>query len=122
MSKILRNRYVLAVPDLRKSADFYKNIMGFEVYEIDDPGWLFAEKDNCMLMLGECKDAIDPHNLGDHSYYAYLEVEDIDAYYQSILRRGGKPKYAPEDKPWGMREFPIHTTDGHRITIGQIID
>ena len=36
---MLRNpRYVIAVNDLEKSARYYRDILGFEVHEIGDPG------------------------------------------------------------------------------------
>jgi len=35
-------RYVIAVPDLQASAEFYRTVLGFEVHEIGDPGWRLA--------------------------------------------------------------------------------
>ncbi len=110
---------MLAVHDLEKSASFYKDVLGFTVYAIDDPGWRFASKDHCLIMLGECRDAMSPGELGDHSYFAYLEVNDVDAYYEEVLAKGATIRQHPKDKPWGMREFAIETVDGHRIMIGQ---
>lgn len=118
---ITKTRYVLAVPDLEQSAPFYRDVLGFTIIKIDDPGWRFAERDGCMLMLGECPDALPPSELGDHSYFAYLEVADIDAFFQEIKSKGAQTRRPPEDKPWGMREFPITTIDGHRIMFGQVI-
>lgn len=120
-TQIQKHRYVLAVPDLQKSGKFYEKVMGFRVYPIGDPGWLFAEKDQCLIMLGESKNALSPEKLGDHAYFAYLEVNDVDAYYNFIIQNGGHIRQIPEDKPWGMREFPLKTMDGHRIMIGQAI-
>lgn len=117
--KILNHRFVIAVHDLKKSAAFYRDILGFTISQIEDPGWLFAAKENCLIMMGYCQDALDPHQLGDHAYFAYIEVSDINTYYENILSNGGKPKYAPVNKPWGMREFAIQTIDGHNIMFGQ---
>ena len=107
MSKLLVSRYVLAVHNLEKSAKFYSEVLGFKVYKIGDPGWRFAERDNCMLMLGECMDAVPPSELGDHSYFAYIEVDNIDSIYKEFSSKGAEIRHAPEDKPWGMREFPL---------------
>ncbi|MCD2260190.1 VOC family protein [Psychroserpens luteolus] len=120
--KLTKNRYVLAVHDLEKSAKYYSEVLAFDVYNIDDPGWRFAERDNCMLMLGECKDAIPHSKLGDHAYFAYIEVEDIDLLYEEFASKGAQIRHTPEDKPWGMREFPLKTIDGHRITFGMVLD
>jgi uncharacterized glyoxalase superfamily protein PhnB len=72
-------------------------------------------------MLGECPDAIHPKQLGDHSYFAYLEVDDADAYLARCRAAGFEPRREIADQPWGMREFPIATPDGHRIMVGHQI-
>ena len=71
--------------------------------------------------LGECPDALRPSELGDHSYFGYLRVDDADVYYQDLKSKGIKISSPVSDKPWGMREFGIMSPEGHRITIGQAI-
>jgi len=120
MPAILRNHYVLAVHDLRRSADYYVRVLGFRVVA-EPPGWIFVRRDGCTVMLGECPDDLDPTALGCHNYFGYLLVDDADAYHREITANGGGPVPAPVDQPWGMREFAVRTVDGHRITIGQEI-
>lgn len=118
--KILQNHYVLAVHNVRQSAAFYVDKLGFEVVAEPD-GWIFVSKDNCVIMLGECPNDMHPSELGCHNYFAYLRVDDADAYYAQLLRNGVAPLSPIADEPWGMREFSINTPDGHRIRIGQSI-
>lgn len=121
MPTILRNHYVLAVHDVRASADFYVRALGFEIVD-EPPGWIFVNKDECTIMLGECPDDMHPSKLGCHNYFAYLVVDDVDEYHARILASGLAPRLeGPEDKPWSMRETALTTPDGHRITIGQVI-
>jgi catechol 2,3-dioxygenase-like lactoylglutathione lyase family enzyme len=120
MPSILQNHYVLAVPDVRVSAAFFVEALGFQIVQ-EPPGWIFVARDNCMIMLGQCPDAIHPSGLGDHSYFAYLRVDDADAYLAQITARGFHPTSPIASKPWGMREFAMRTPDGHRLTIGHII-
>ena len=120
MPAILQNHYVLAVHDARASARFYVDVLGFEVV-LEPEGWVFVKRDNCMIMLGECPDDMPASELGCHSYFAYLRVDDVDAYYEAVRRAGVAPLHAVADKPWGMREFGVKTPDGHRILIGQTI-
>jgi len=118
MSTILQNHYVLAVHDVRRSADFYVRVLGFDV--IAEPaGWVFVKKDECVIMLGECPDDLPPSELGCHNYFASLRVSGVDQYYKHLKARGAEILSAIEDKPWKMREFALRTVDGHRITIGQ---
>ena len=120
MPTILQNHYVLAVHDVKRSARFYVDVLGFEVVSQPD-GWIFVKKDQCMIMLGECPEDMHPSELGCHNYFAYLRVDDVDAYQAQVRRAGGEMVGEVADQPWGMREFGLRTPDGHRIRIGQVI-
>jgi catechol 2,3-dioxygenase-like lactoylglutathione lyase family enzyme len=120
MPTILQNDYVLAVHNARESAKFYVEAMGFAVTG-EFGGWIFVSKDNCMIMLGECPGDMHPSELGGHNYFAYLRVDDADAYYAQLKQKGVSFLGGITDKPWGMREFGVRTPDGHRIMIGQKI-
>jgi catechol 2,3-dioxygenase-like lactoylglutathione lyase family enzyme len=117
MSTILQNHYVLAVHDVRRSAEFYVRMLGFRIVAEPD-GWIFVGKDGCMIMIGECPNDIHPSVLGCHNYFAYLRVSDADQYYSDLKAKGADLLSEIEDKPWNMREFAVRTADGHRITIG----
>src|SRR4051812_42375517 len=114
---ITRTQFVLAVPSLEKSSTFYRNVLGFTIHELA-PGWLRYERDTCSIMAGECPDALPPRELGDHSYFAYLVVDDLDALHAKVhgALEITKPLRA---EPWGMRELGIRTVDGHRIMFGE---
>jgi predicted enzyme related to lactoylglutathione lyase len=115
---ITRNMYVIAVPDLQRSGEFYARALGFEVREIGDPGWRLFVKDQCRIMAGQCPDALPAGELGDHSYFAYLVVDDIDAYHRHVVNSGTEIIKPLRDEPWSMREFGLRTVDGHRIMVG----
>lgn len=114
--------FVIAVPDLEKSYKFYRDVLGFEISEIGDPGWRMYQKDGCHIMAGSCPDAVPPKELGNHSYFCYLIVDDIDEFYKKITSSDTKIQKPLKEEPWGMREFAIHTVDGHRIMIGERIE
>lgn len=120
MPKILQNHHVLAVPDRRASARFFTETLGFQVVAEPD-GWVFVACDDCMIMLGECPDDVHPSRLGSHSWFAYLRVDDADAYLAQVEASGVRPLSPIEDKPWGMREFSVRTPDGFRIAGGHAI-
>ncbi len=122
MKAMLRNpRYVIAVPDLDRSAAYYRDVLGFRVHEIGDPGWRFFERDACFILAGECPDAIPPAELGDHSYFAYVLADRVDALFGELTARGVQLIKKLRNEPWGMREFGIRTVDGHRIMFGSPI-
>jgi len=117
---ITRTQFVLAVPDLEKSSTFYRNALGFTIHEMA-PGWLRYERDGVSIMAGECPDALPPRELGDHSYFAYLVVDDLDAMHARLLAAHAEVTKPPRAEPWGMRELGFRTADGHRIMLGQPI-
>jgi catechol 2,3-dioxygenase-like lactoylglutathione lyase family enzyme len=120
-AKIVNSRCVLAVRDLQISTRYYVDVLGFTKDPIDAEGWSFLTRDVFRVMLGECSDALPASELGDHSYYAYWNVEGVDELYREFVTKGALVTSAPTDKPWGLREFGLTTPDGHRIVCGQII-
>ena len=82
---INEHMYVLAVPDLAVSSAFYRGVLGFEIRELAE-GWLMYGNGSCRIMAGECRDALPPRELGDHSYFAYFVVDDVDAYHRQERR------------------------------------
>ena len=115
MSTVIRTRFVIAVLDLQKSAAFYRDVLGFEIHKIADPGFLFYTLGNCTIFAGLCPGSLPPSELGDHSYFAYLEIDEIDGFYASVRSKGATVSKTLRDEPWGMREFGLVTADGHRI-------
>lgn len=116
---LTEHRYVLAVPNLEKSAAFYRDVLGFSIIEIDDPGWLLFERDGVIVMAGECPGDLPPAETGSHSYFAYIIVEDIDAFFEEVTSKGVDLIKPLCTEPWNMREFGLRTVDGHRIMMGQ---
>lgn len=116
----LMSEHVLAVPDLATATAWWCDALGFEVtFEI--PGWTFLKLGECRLRLGECRDALAPKALGDHQYFAFIHVNDVDGLYRRLTNHGATIRKAPTDEPWGLREMAVETPDGHRVMIGQAI-
>lgn len=118
MSEITKVRFVLAVLDLKRSTNYYTSTLGL-IIDFEAPGWSFLSRGSFRVMLGECTDAIPPGELGDHSYYGYITVDDVDSLYSEYQSAGVEFTQPLASKPWGMREFGIRTIDGHRLMFGQ---
>jgi uncharacterized glyoxalase superfamily protein PhnB len=118
--KVVRTRHVLAVKDLAIETSYYIDNLGF-TKDFDAPGWSFLSLDDFKVMLGECADEMTASDTGNHSWYAHVIVEDVDALYQDLIKRGAKILSSIENKPWNIREFSVVTPDGHRIGFGQMM-
>lgn len=117
--KVLNTRYVLAVKDLSKSVNYYEKYLGFVSWWSGE-GWNFLKRGKFKVMLGECPDDRSAFETRNHSYFAYIDVENIDTLHKEYLSKGVDSSKI-ENKPWGQREFSIQTIDGHRIMFGQEI-
>ena len=121
MPHIVNSRCVLAVRNLETSTAYFVNTLGLQKDPIDAAGWSFLTRDAFRVMLGECPEVPPAGELGDHSYFAYWNVDAVDEFYHELVSRGALVSSTPTDKPWGLREFGLRTPDGHRITCGQAI-
>ena len=121
MAQIVNSRCVLAVRDLQVSTRYYVDVLGFSVDPISAEGWSFLTRDRFRVMLGECRDEKPAAELGNHSYFAYWNIDRVDDFYREIAAKGALVTSKPENKPWGIREFGLRTPDGHRITCGETL-
>lgn len=120
-TKITGTRYVLAVKNLEVSAHYYEQKLGLiTLWKTDD--WQLLYRDTFIVMLGECPDDRSAFETVNHSYFAYVDVKNIDELYTELQATEAGIKGLIVDEPWGQREFSIQTIDGHRIRFGQAID
>jgi catechol 2,3-dioxygenase-like lactoylglutathione lyase family enzyme len=113
--------FVLAVPDLQRNVAYFRDVLGFSVEWPDSSDWQLVRKGSVSVMLGHCPDALLPSATGDHSYFGYLHVDDVNALHDEWAQRGALIIHPPVDRAWGMRELAIATPDGHRLMVGQIL-
>ncbi|WP_245801212.1 VOC family protein [Pollutimonas bauzanensis] len=111
--------FVLAVPDLERSASYFRDALGFRLEWPEGSGWQLVSRGDVRIMIGHCPEAMLPSVTGDHSYFGYLNVDDADALHSELVNRGAIILQPPTDRPHGMREFVIGTPDGHRMMVGQ---
>ncbi|HET6763074.1 MAG TPA: VOC family protein, partial [Longimicrobiaceae bacterium] len=120
MARIVGSRCVLAVRDLAEATRFYTDVLGLRRdFGDGSDGWAFLSRDGFRVMLGECRDATPAAELGDHSWFVYLNVEGVDELHAEVAARGAEILSPPATKPWGLREFSLRTPDGHRIAFGE---
>jgi predicted enzyme related to lactoylglutathione lyase len=121
MAQIVNSWCVLAVRDLAVSTRYYMDVLGFHKEPIDSDGWSFLARDRFRVILGECPNERPAGELGNHSYFAYWNVEGVDELFKEFVAKGAIITSPPADKPWGLREFGLKTPDGHRIVCGETI-
>ncbi len=110
---------VLAVHDLDQSAAWFCRVLGCERSDPDPGNWAFCAAGAVTFMLGRCPEALPASSLGDHTYVAYLRVDDVDDFYARALAEDAEVLKPPTDEPWGQREMGLRSPDGYRFMLGQ---
>jgi catechol 2,3-dioxygenase-like lactoylglutathione lyase family enzyme len=118
MPEIAPWAFVLAVPDVDRSAAYFRDVLGFHILWEEATDWRLAERDGVRIMLGQCPTDTPASEIGSHNLFGYLSVSDVDALHAELTGRGAHCS-APTDMPYGMREIVVTTIDGHRIVLGQ---
>ena len=115
----------LAVRDMKKTIDFYKNSLGFRIGmlfpDADNPEYADLSKDGMILMF------IPAANLGigndeklGTGVNLYLEIDgDIDEYYAELKEKGVEIAVDIKDEPFGIRDFTIKDIDGYQLTFNR---
>ena len=99
-AKISPWAFVLAVPDLDRSATYFRDVLGFNVLWSDASGWRLVERDGVRVMLGHCPNDIPPSALGSHNWFGYLNVDDVDALHAELTARGAVCTEAQDYALW----------------------
>ncbi len=110
---------VLAVHDLDRSSAWYRDVLGCEIEDVEPGNWTFCRTGDVTIMLGRCPDVPAARELGDHSYVAYLHVDNVEGFHHRAIAADAEVMKSLRDEPWGMREFGLRTPDGHRFILGQ---
>lgn len=105
---------ILYSSDIEKSIHYYIDILGFEnSWKWNDPP-TFGGINNGDVRLFFCKEG-----QGQRGTWFAVNVDDVDAYYETIKAKGAKVINPPQSFEWGMREMLIEDPDGHQIRFGQ---
>lgn len=105
---------VLHVPDVKSTAVFYRDVLGF-TWDFGDDAYAVVWRDNSAIHF--VRDEGTPRGV-----HLFQWVRDVDAYRREILGRGAVVASEPADQPYGVREFSVHDPNGVAIVFGQDIE
>jgi len=115
----------LAVRDMKKTIEFYKNSLGFKMGMVfpdaGNPEYADLSKDGMVLMF------IPTENIGIGSeeklgigVNLYLQIDgDIDECYKELKKKGVGVVVDIKDEPYGIRDFTVEDIDGYKLTFNQ---
>ena len=121
MATLTRISPVLLVADIERSVAYYRDRLGFEceVYG-DPPNFAAVMRDQATVLLALCP---NPERIVPNwKIVANMwSVDDADALYAEVQKRGAGIDYTIYDAPHLFREFGVQDPDGNDVGFGQPI-
>ncbi|NUO83848.1 VOC family protein [candidate division KSB1 bacterium] len=126
MSKILSLAPVLLVRNVVAAANYYRDKLGFSYDRFwgEPANFCMIRRDGHTIMLSQISEQhkVTPHwKVVPQMWNVYLWVDDVEAIYQEMVRRGAQIDYGLGMKNYGVKEFGVQDLDGHDIGFGQIM-
>ena len=113
---------VLWTQDNTLSVKFYKKL-GFEVLESNDRHTIVQlGMFELYLVSMRDEDEFNTDSLAANKgkgVYLYIHVDDVDALYSALVKRGIAPRAEPRDWDWGSREFIVKDPDNYKLCFWQ---
>lgn len=106
----------LCCRSIKQTRAYYRNTLGFETIDTD-MGTCTALLEDCSLIFFTAdKHAPEPRFSGTF----YLFVEDVENYYQSLLKKDEvRFEWPLQTMSYGTREFAITDCNGYRLAFAQ---
>jgi len=113
------------VEDAVKSAEYYRDVLGFSFnrYWGEPPCFVTLGRDGVEFFLSGngTKGLVRPNRMAhpDFTWDAYLKCRDGDALYREFKAKGAQITRGPEVKFYEMKEFELRDCNGYIICFGQ---
>jgi len=116
---VLSSRILLHPRDLRRSRQFYRDVLGLAVYrEFGDPSnrsVVFFLGGGFLEVSGSSGKPTDAASIA-----LWLQVRDVEDEHRRLATLGVEIARPPELKPWGLYEMWISDPDGTRIVLVEV--
>lgn len=120
---------VLGVRQVRKTAEYYRDVLGFFLDPVDgvfqpspdDPQGVYGivKKGNVWIHFQVRGEDVLPRQRAVIERDVYLYVNDVESVYADLHRRGATIIQPLTDAAYGIREFVVEDLNGFRLVFGQ---
>ena len=112
----------LIVPDPKRTAEFYRDKLGFTIIGLvqEPPVYAMMERDGFQVHFAKSDGAefSTNKNFRSISYDLIIWVPEIDLFFEEMQLSGVTIHERIVKRSYGSREFVIEDCDGHRILVG----
>lgn len=126
-SRLVNAVIVVVAQDAKTTAEYYREVLGFQVVEHFDKEEKFAAlyRDEMEIIivqscLGEVISNRERYGAGYDAYLDPETVQGVDALYEEWKEKGATILNPPRLTPYGSYEFVFEDIDGRRVGIGRI--
>jgi catechol 2,3-dioxygenase-like lactoylglutathione lyase family enzyme len=118
------------VPDVVRTAEYYRDMLGFEIagywdgeragFAIDlPPVFGIVQRDRVQVFFGRADSPSAPTGRAEGAYDTYLRVSGLDALVAELRARGADILDGPEDRIYGQREIVVRDCNGQVLAFGE---
>ena len=114
----------LLVADVRKTAEYYRDVLGFTIidYFMDPPLYGMVQRDGFQLHFAKADNILLPLSHNEERRKGttdlILWVPEIDLFFNELQSRGAEIVEGIVQRSYGSREFVIRDCNGYKILIG----
>lgn len=112
----------LVVPDVVKTAEYYRDVLGFAIigYFLDPPVYAMVQRDGFQIHFGKADSDIIKTNAQFRAISTdlILWVPEIDLFFAEVTACNADIVEGIVTRVYGSREFIIRDCDGHTILVG----
>lgn len=122
---------VLGVRQVRQSAEYYRDVLGFSLDPVDgvfqptedEPGGVYAivKRGGVAVHFQIRRGDLAEWKRQPLERDVYVYVDDLDALYADLQRRGARIIQPPRLAPYGLREIVVEDLNGYRLSFGQSV-
>src|SRR5262245_11649140 len=109
------------VPDLRRTAEYYRDVLGFTIqgYWDNPPVFAIVRRDEVSVYFSRSDEGPRGTGRAEDAYDVYFHIEGVDKLAADLAARGAEILDGPEDKIYGRRELVIRDCNGLVLTFGE---
>ena len=117
--KALSSTVVIHVSDLSRAGKYYTDILGFKPdFEFGDY-WGLTYDNICIHLSGPKTPGVKK---APGSAHVCIDCDEVDAYYDDIVKKGARIDVSIADRVYGVRDFSVNDEDGNTLVFGMAIN
>lgn len=125
-----RSSPILGVPHVRRAAEYYRDVLGFDLDPVDgvfqpradEPGGVYAivKRSGCWVHLQIRREPLAQRERAALERDVYFYVSGLDDLHKELQGRGARITQPPREAPYGIRELVVEDLNGYRLVFGEI--